>query len=142
MRTPTGWGSQVADRTSIQSACMSLQVDKLYGVAWLSAGCDGVGAIVAGFTVDAAMTFGHPEQRLILLVCRIFVAVITARLIQPGIRVFFDFVHSTVAICALHVVLAGHHIPQAFRRRTRMAVIAAIRTIRDFSGMPFMHGFG
>lgn len=142
MRTTTGWSSQVANRASIQSACMSLQVDELYCVSWLSAGRDCVGAVVAGFTVDPAMAFGHSEQRLILLIYWIFVAVITARLIQPGIGVFFDFIHSAVAICALHIVLAGHYIPQAFRRRSRMAVIAAIRTIWDLSSMLFMHGLG
>ncbi len=67
-------------------------------------------------------------------------AVIAARLVEPGIGILADVTHGAVTAGAVQPVLAGHDIAQAFRVRPRVAAVAAIGAVGDHFSMLFMHG--
>ena len=58
MHKPVCWLSGVADRAFAECASMPLELEELYRVIGLPAGCNGVGAVVAGFAINTAVAGG------------------------------------------------------------------------------------
>lgn len=132
----------MADRAFLQGSVPALKLDKLERIIPLAAGRDRVGAVVAGLTVQPAMSLGEAVQGLILVELTGFVTGIAARFIEPWIGVGSDRAHSSMTIDAGHPCPRGHHIPEAAGLGPGMAVITAIRGIGGGFSMLFMHGFG
>ena len=72
-------------RAFVQCPGMPLQRDKFDTVIGLTAGCDGVRAVVARCAVNVAVAFRQTIQGLILgVAAAVTCNAITARLVQPG----------------------------------------------------------
>jgi hypothetical protein len=73
---------------------VALPGNKFESIVWLVAGCNGMGAVMAAFTVNATVTFRHAVQRLILLErTPVAGSVIAPRFIQPGIWILGNRLH-------------------------------------------------
>jgi len=81
----------------IQRTGITLQIDELDRIGRFGTGRDGVRAVVAGFTENAAMTGREPEQGIILSVTRLSVTGIAARFIHPGAGIVLDLAHRSMA---------------------------------------------
>jgi len=133
----------VAYRAGLQSIVSALQIQKLDAVIGLASGRNSMGAVMAARAINTAMLLGEAVQRLILLVgAAVAVGIVTAWFIQPRVRIFFDLLHTAMAIQAVHFVLDGHNITQALGYRTRVAFVAAFLILRYLLIMFSMYGFG
>ena len=91
-----------------------------------------MGAVVAARAVNAAVLLRETVQCLILLVgAAVAICIVTARLIQPGVRIFLDLLHTSMAVQAIHLVFIGHDAAQALRLRARVALVASILAGQD-----------
>lgn len=88
MRAGIRWPSGVADGAAVQHASVPLPADELDGIVGLTAGSDGVCAVVTALAVHASMLLGHPVQCLILRIgASVTSVVIAARFDEPRIGV-------------------------------------------------------
>ena len=103
-----------------------------------------LGAVVAALAVDAAMLLRHTVQGLVLLVAAAVAGgVVTARFVEPGVRVLRDGLQVAVAIGTLHAIVFGHRTAQAFGLRAGVAVVAALlRRGQPFLPVLLVHGLG
>lgn len=127
----------IADR-----ARFALEIDEFDRIARLRAGGNGMGAVMAGLTINAAVAFRQTVERVVRLVDRVGVTLGTLRLVFPWAWVVPHLRHATVTIDAGHVVFCGHNIPQAAGRGTGVAVVTAIQGIRNNPCVLIMHGIG
>jgi hypothetical protein len=139
MRTGSRRLSETANGTGIQSTGMPLQIDEFHGVERFTALGDSVRTVVASFAIDPTMIRGVTIQYLVLSILGVLMAGMTARLIQPGIRIEFDFIQPTVAIYASHAALR-HHVTQAFGRWSWVATVTAFQGRWHLFSMERMHG--
>lgn len=87
----------MANGAFFQGSGITLEVDKFDAVFGFAAGGYGVGAVMACFAVHTAVPGRFAVKSIILFEFGICVAVITARLIQPGIGIQFDLIQAAVA---------------------------------------------
>lgn len=128
---------QVTDGTFLDCAGIALQGNRLQVIVSIPAGQNRVGAVMATFTVQPAMSDRLAKELTRILSILGLVAVSTPRLIHPGRPVFISqrFHPAHMAIHTFHLVIICHGSTQALRIRSRMASI----TIRGFIFMFAMH---
>ena len=74
----------MAGAAFLERARMALPRHEFYGVFRFTAGGDGMGTVMAGFAVNAAMPRGEAIERIVLLVCRAMaIRVVATRLLEP-----------------------------------------------------------
>ena len=133
----------MAYRALAQSPPISLQILKFDPVILLPADGDGVGAVVAGFAINGAMSFGIAVQRLVLCIgAAVTSGAIAARFIEPGQWILRNGGHSAMAADTRQAFLHRHDATQALGLRPGMTAIAPVH-IRGYSvGVPGMHSIG
>ena len=122
----------MANRTITQSAGVPLQFDELDRIVVLSAGSDGMRAIVTALAEYPAMALRLAIQRQAGVVTRPVASGVAALgLIQPRVWILGHGGDRAVTVGAVRGKILGHCVAQALRVRARMAVIAALGIWRD-----------
>lgn len=132
---------QMTHCADVQHPGMSLQINEFDCILSSGTGGDRMRTVVARLAVHPAVTFRHPVQDLILFVAWLMMAGVATRFVQPRVWVLTHLLHASVTVGALHLVNAGHDIPQALGLRTWMALIATVSGVRHLFFVLFVHGF-
>ena len=135
MRTLASWIGQVANCALFQSAGITLQIFEFDRISRFSAGGDSMGAVMASLAIYTSVPLRESIKVIILFVPGLCVAVITARFVQPRFGVPADFIHAAMAVRAAHLVFSRHHISQALRLRSRVAVVATLGGVGNLAGV-------